>query len=332
MLARTHVGPFSIFDPRSSVLLLQSGLPVVIDTPPAFLAAEECDPVPQGHERRRVPAWGRRRGRKPVQRLLNASPSLSVRWARHFTEVALASLGLCGCAGFWDDVTSRNFHVQSLFVKSDPLVVLRDSNDGDERAKALRALQEPKQNGGTDEEQNALVQILTTAAVNERQPLCRLAAIQTLGRFKDPRAVQGLIEAFYQANSFSPETTTVLRCQALTALGKTENPVAVELLARVVREPPAEGTEQEKQQTLDVRIAAARALGNFSQQQGTEALVHVLRTEKDVALRDRAHDSLQAVTGEKLPPDAQAWDNFLNQTIDKDVAEQRTKKKVLGIF
>ena len=36
------------------------------------------------------------------------------------------------------------------FVKPDPLVVLRDSSDGDERAKALRALQEPKPNGGTD--------------------------------------------------------------------------------------------------------------------------------------------------------------------------------------
>src|SRR5207249_7802692 len=113
-------------------------------------------------------------------------------------------------------------------------------------------------------EQDAILKILTAAAVSERQPLCRLAAIQTLGRFKDPRAVQALIDAFYQASTFSPDTTTVLRCQAVTALGKTGNPAAVELLARVVREPPAEGSDQEKQQTLDVRIAAAGALGSFS--------------------------------------------------------------------
>ncbi|MCI0455957.1 MAG: HEAT repeat domain-containing protein [Gemmataceae bacterium] len=267
-----------------------------------------------------------------MHRLLNARPSASTRWARRLTGAALASLGLCGCAGFWDEVTSRDFHVKALFVKPDPLIVLRDSNDGDERARALRALQEPKAHDGTDEEQDAIVQILTTAAVSERQPLCRLAAIQTLGRFQDPRAVQGLVDAFYQASSFSPETTTVLRCQAVTALGKTGNPAAVELLARVVREPPAEGTEQEKQQTLDVRIAAARALGNFSQQQSTEALVRVLQTEKDVALRDRAHESLQLVTGKELPPDAKAWEDFLQQTVEKDVAEQRTKEKILGAF
>ena len=58
---------------------------------------------------------------------------------------ALASLGLCGCAGLWDDVTSRNFHLQALFVKPDPLVVLRDSTDGDDRAKAFRALQAENQ-------------------------------------------------------------------------------------------------------------------------------------------------------------------------------------------
>jgi HEAT repeat protein len=245
----------------------------------------------------------------------------------------LVCLTLCGCAGFWDEITSRDFQVQALFVKPDPLVVLRDSTDGDERAKALRALREPNQYGGTREEQEAVVKILATAAVSERQPLCRLAAIQSLGGFQDPRAVEGLIEAFYQANGFSPETATVIRCQALAALGQTGNPAAVELLARVVREPPAEGTEQERQQTLDVRIAAARALSHFSHHQATEALVRVLQTEKDVALRDRAHESLQTATGQKLPPDAKAWDDFLHQTADRDVAaEQAKKRKVLGVF
>jgi HEAT repeat protein len=267
-----------------------------------------------------------------VHRLFHPRALLSARWAQRLTGAALASLGLCGCAGFWEDVTSHNFQFQALFITPDPLVVLRDSTDGDERAKALRALQEPKPHGGTDAEQDAIVKILTTAVVSERQPLCRLAAIQALGHFQDPRAVPALVDAFYQANTFAPETITVLRCQALTALGKTGNPAAVELLARVVREPPAEGTEQEKQQTLDVRIAAARALGNFSHHQATEALVQVLQTEKDVALRDRAHESLQLVTGEKLPPDAKAWEKFLHQPIDQDVAEQRSKKKVLGVF
>jgi HEAT repeat protein len=205
-----------------------------------------------------------------------------------------------------------------LFTKPNPLLVLRDSSDGDKRAKALCALREPKQYGGSDGEQDTIVNILNTAAATEKQPLCRLAAIQSLGQFKDPRAVKGLTEAFYNASTFSPETTTIIRCEALTALGNTGNPAAVELLSRVAREPPAEGTDLEKQQTLDVRIAATRALGKFSHYQATEALVRVMQTERDVALRDRAYESLQAATGKKLPPDAKEWEQLLHQASYKE--------------
>jgi HEAT repeat protein len=230
----------------------------------------------------------------------------------------VSCLVACGCAGFWDDVTSRDFSWSGMFTKPNPLLVLRDSSDGDKRAKALRSLHEPKQYGGSDAEQDAIMNILTTAATAEKQPLCRLAAIQSLGHFKDPRGVKGLSDAFYNAGVFSPETATVIRCQALTALGETGNPAAVELLARVVREPPAEGTDLEKQQTLDVRIAAARALGKFSHYQATEALVRVMQNDRDVALRDRAYESLQTATGKKLPPDGKEWEQLLHQASYKE--------------
>src|SRR5437899_6176557 len=41
---------------------------------------------------------------------------------------------------------------------------------------------------------------------------------------------------------------------------------------------------------MDERIAAARALGHFNQRPAAQALVKVLQTEKDVALRDRVQD------------------------------------------
>ena len=53
---------------------------------------------------------------------------------------AVLGCGLSGCAGFWDDVTSRDFAFKKMFVRPEPLEVLKDSHDGDERAKALRAL------------------------------------------------------------------------------------------------------------------------------------------------------------------------------------------------
>jgi HEAT repeat protein len=238
---------------------------------------------------------------------------------------------LCGCAGLWDEIRSNDFQVQTLFVRPDPLVVLRDSSDGDQRAKALRSLQEPKRSGGSDAEQEAVVKVLVASATGDKQPLCRLAAVRTLGRFQDPRAVQGLTDAFYNANAFAPDTATVIRCEALTALGETGNPQAVELLARVAREPQAEGTDQEKQQALDVRIAAARSLGRYNQPQATETLVRVMRTEKNVALRDRAHESLVATTGRRMSPDDTAWDEYLKPEAARQLPpEPGTVQRVLG--
>jgi HEAT repeat protein len=260
-----------------------------------------------------------------------------------------------GCTGFWDEVTSRDFRVKNWFIKPDPLVVLRDNpHDGDKREKALRALREPEQHGGTQRDQDAVVQILTAAAATERRAICRIAAIESLSHFKDPRAVQGLVEAYYKADpihfrqhGFPPEQATQIQCAAIKALGETGNPAALELLVRVVAEPPpaedqvipaggkrlAEDTYQETlQQSTDRRIAAARALGQFKQYQATEALLSVLQREKDVALRNRANESLQQATGKKLPPDPKAWEPVLHHSGDGKSDVQQVKHKVLGLF
>ncbi len=121
---------------------------------------------------------------------------------RRWVAMALTCFSLSGCAYFWDDVTSRDFHFSDLTGRTNPFLVLRDSEDGYRRARALRALEEPKQHGGSDRDQDAVVNILTAAATTERQPLCRLAAIEALGSFKDPRAVHALQEAYFNAGNF----------------------------------------------------------------------------------------------------------------------------------
>src|SRR5262245_8590445 len=70
-------------------------------------------------------------------------------------------LSLCGCAGTWYEITSRNFEMKNLYTSPDPLVVLRDSTDGAKRGHALSKLREPLQNGGKAEEQELYVKILT---------------------------------------------------------------------------------------------------------------------------------------------------------------------------
>lgn len=230
---------------------------------------------------------------------------------------AAALTGLVGCSGF-DEFSWRKMNFEVFRDPPEPLAVIRSSKDGNERARALRCLKEPSANGGSQEDQDAVVAVLNYSAAHETQPWCRLAAISTLGRFRDPRAAEGLKEAYYRAGSFPPATATIIRRQAITALGETKNPAAVDLLVRVLREPPVEGPDQDRQHKLDERIAAARALGNFQQYQGTAALVEALRsaeklkTEDDVPLRNAAHESLVNATGRNLPPESQAWAELLH--------------------
>jgi hypothetical protein len=232
-------------------------------------------------------------------------------WRTHFAAgPILAALTVTGCASFWDDVTSRDFKMKSLFVQPDPLTVLQSSTDGDQRAKALQRLKEPISHGGTQADQDEVMKLLTNAAVSDKQPLCRLAAMQTLGRFKDPRAAAALTDAFYRANSFAPDTSAMLQCHALKSLGETANPSGQELLVKVVREPRSEGTEVERQNAMDIRLAAARALGHYNDPQAEAALFLVMRTEKDVGLRMCAYDSLKTATGKRMPLESKDWESL----------------------
>lgn len=252
---------------------------------------------------------------------------------RRLFVAALACAALGGCAGFWDEVTSRDFHFKDAFKPApDPLWVIRNSNDGDKKSKALRSLKEPLTHGGTKQDQDVVVPLLVSAATVDPQPLCRMAAISSLQHFKDPRAVEALKDAYYRAGSFQrdqPEATAVIKCQALAALGINGNPAAVDLLVRVLKEPPQTGPEKDKQQSLDERIAAARALAHFPQYQAAEALVSVLRSEQDVALRNRVTESLQEMTGQDLPPDAQAWTDFVHKSGNGELAKKDSPWKSL---
>jgi hypothetical protein len=232
-------------------------------------------------------------------------------WNGRWLLIAVACAGVGGCVT-WDDVTSREFTIKGMFVHPDPMYVINSSHDGDKRAKAFRSLREPQANGGTEKDQDAVVTVLVYAATNDQQALCRIAAISALRDFKDPQASKGLIEAYYRASSFPPDSAAVIRLEALSALGNTRNPAAIDLLVKVLREPPVEGPEADKQQKMDERIAAARALGNFKNLVAAKELVVALKSDQE-ALHVPAHESLIAATGRHLPADPQVWDELLDK-------------------
>jgi HEAT repeat protein len=257
-----------------------------------------------------------------------------VRW---LACLAWLAVGVCGCANFWDEVSSNDFKFKHLFSKPDPMLVLRDSTDGDKRAAALRSLREPLQNGGGQKDQDAYVQILTAAATTDKEPLCRMAAIISLGHFKDARAVPALIQADQKAErDFTRDNSTLVRQQALTALGENRTPEARQWLIGVARASAKEEGESEKLQTLAVRLTAIRSLGKYSQYEATETLLHLLKTDRDVAVRESAHQSLELATGKRLAADPKAWDDLLHQSgqapaNNGTIAEEPAKKRsILG--
>jgi hypothetical protein len=249
------------------------------------------------------------------------------RWRRLLTAAGLAALSLGGCQVTWEDVTSRDFKMKDFWAKApEPLFVLRDSKDGDKRAKAYRALKEPKLNGGPDQDQDTVLNVVATGAKSESSCYARLEATRKLGEFKDPRAVQHLVDAYYQVTSLrgkdgrdhtvSEDLISTFRCEALRGLGNNDNPDAVKHLVLVLKQGQVKGPEEDVRRVLDERIAAARALRNHPQYASIEALLGVLKNDKDVALRDCATESLQACTGKQLPGDYAAWDSYV-QTLPK---------------
>jgi HEAT repeat protein len=230
-------------------------------------------------------------------------------WRRFWWSSLL--LSACGCATYWDDVTDRNAHFKEAFFwnKPDPLAVLRDSDSGSKRGKALGELAEPAQRGGKPEEQELYIKILTTTARDDRDPYCRMKAIGALGGYKDPRAARALEDVYQQRLPFTPDMNNVIRQLAITSMAETKNPDSRALLVRIARSPsgPLESSVVDRQQTQDERLAAIRGLAKYSQPDSIDALVYIMETEKDVALHDRAYESAKEATGRNLPDDPKAW-------------------------
>jgi len=227
-------------------------------------------------------------------------------------------LSACGCAGFWEEVSSREFEFKNLWSQPEPLVVLRDSTDNHRKGQALLRLHEPLRHGGTQQEQDLYLDILARAAVSEpsgqtealsRDPYCRLCAIRMLGEYQDPRAVPILEKAYLEVHPFTPEMNAMVRQQTLAALETTMNPAARHVLIRAARQPGATAVSShtDRQSILDEKLAAVRALSKYPQSDSVETLISLLETEKDVAVRHCAHNSLKTITKANLPENASSW-------------------------
>jgi hypothetical protein len=224
-----------------------------------------------------------------------------------------------GCATFWDEALSheRDWAYITGVGKPHPIDVIRKNPDGGvnadhhRRAQAFSELREPLHHGGNVQDQEAYLNILSAAARTDSNPQCRLTAIRALGRFKDPRAARILEEVYQQPKMpFTIENNALIRKEALAGLEQSHNDEARHLLIRVARGPGPATTADliDRQQTQDEKIVAIRALRHYKNHpECVETLRHVLKTEKDVALRSRAVESLEQSTGQRWPIEYAAW-------------------------
>ncbi len=259
-------------------------------------------------------------------------------------SVTAATGGLTGCASTWDTVTSRDFRkapFSSTFRSEDPMTVLRTKVDGDARAKAMRNLKEPAAHDKPAAEQDEALQILGQAATSNPSPVLRAAAVDALGRFKDPRALPLLIAAYHKADGlddatrkaerdadlvpvaargsvtpdpfpltgptgFPPEFVVGVRSRVINALAATDKPEAVRFLADVATGAMRKEADPDDQK---VRVAAVRGLGRMRHKESVVALARVLQTDgkKDILMADSAHKGLVDLTGKELPADGEKW-------------------------
>ncbi len=142
-------------------------------------------------------------------------------------------------------------------------------------------------------EQDQLAVRLNRAVVEDPSVIYRAEATRTLGTLSTPRAAEGLHHA-----TGDPEPS--VRSAACQAWGERGDAQALQMLGQLLR------TDAD----LDVRIAATRELGRFSDPAAVNALAVAL-DHQDPALQLRAMRSLEQVTGEDFGNHVPAWRQYV---------------------
>ncbi len=166
----------------------------------------------------------------------------------------------------------------------------RQMNEAVERVKSLPA-------GQQDEVASQLHEVV----LRDQVLLLRLHAVRLLADLKSPVAIQALRDAAVDPN---PE----VRIAAVRSWTRMPADQAIAQLQEIV------GSDT----NVDVRLAATRALGEFSGAQAVRALAMSLK-DPDPAIQVRAMDSLARCTGESFGRDVGAWAEYARQFSDTPV-------------
>ena len=145
--------------------------------------------------------------------------------------------------------------------------------------------------------------------------------------------------ALGNVTTFTPDMIIRIQCHALEALGKKRTPEALALLCEVAMTPAkkeAKVTEIELtqmdgslgQDKSDLRLAAIRSLEHFKMDmQAARVLFKIMTTEREVAIKNRAYQSLIKVTDKDWPPGSPEWSILLEKKDTSPVSTQLRPKR-----
>jgi hypothetical protein len=143
---------------------------------------------------------------------------------------------------------------------------------------------------GTDSpEQRELTDQLARQIQIEPDPLVRRAIINAMTDFKTPLAQQ-VLEAGLR------DTDAGVRMVSCKSLGERGDAQTVGKLANALRED----------RDLDVRLAAAEALGNIKSPEAAQALIVAL-DDRDPAMQYVGVESMKSLTGKNYGNDVKTW-------------------------
>ena len=146
-----------------------------------------------------------------------------------------------------------------------------------------------KSTGVDSPEQRQISDQLARQIQVEPDPLVRQAVVRAIAEFRTPIAEQ-VLEA-----GLSDENQAV-RIECCRALGRRAEPVSVARL----------GSPLKNDKNVDVRMAAADALGKIKSKDSMQALAVAL-DDRDPAMQYVGVQSLKSITGKDYGPDVQTW-------------------------
>lgn len=135
--------------------------------------------------------------------------------------------------------------------------------------------------------------------VTDPSPAVRASAARGLGMHGSPADVPLIVPLMKD-----PERS--VRLDAVKALQRLHNPVAIG--------PLIEALDATKEPEIDVRAAAANALGQYPDGKVLQALIGAL-ADDSLLVTHNAHEALRTLTGnDDLPDDRKAWVKWVGQT------------------